>query len=182
MSRADLFRIRPEDHVLGRRSASVSLMEYGDYQCPFCREAHYFVLAVLREVGDGVAFVFRNFPLTNVHPFAEMAAEAAESAGIQGKFWEMHNGIYENQDELGPDLLVDLAGELKLDLDQFEKDLANGACRERVRRDFTMGVRSGVNGTPSFFINGTRYDGSRDVSVMVDTLRRSMQESQPLSW
>jgi protein-disulfide isomerase len=148
------------DHMAGGESASVTLVEYGDYQCPFCGQAYPIIKAIQRKLGPRLRFVFRNFPLSNAHPFAELAAEAAEAAGAQGKFWEMHDLLYENQANLGQELAVESAGKLSLDVDRFIEDLKNRRFRERVRHDFTGGVRSGVNGTPCFFINGDRFDGS----------------------
>ena len=148
------------DHVAGSAAALVTLVEYGDYQCPFCGQAYPLVKAIQRQLGQRLRFVFRNFPLTNAHPFAEAAAEAAEAAAIQGKFWEMHDLLYENQASLGPELLVEAASSLKLDVKLFLGDLKERKYKERVRRDFMGGVRSGVNGTPGFFVNGARFDGS----------------------
>ena len=148
------------DHMIGSKTAPLQLVEYGDYQCPFCGQAYPLVKAIQRQMGSGLRFVFRNFPLTNAHPFAEAAAEAAEAAASQGKFWEMHDFLYENQANLGPGLLVEAASSLKLDAKLFLGDLKARKYKERVRRDFMGGVRSGVNGTPGFFVNDVRFDGS----------------------
>ena len=152
--------VTKSDHIMGGDLASVTLVEYGDYQCPFCGQAYGLVKEIQREMAHRLRFVFRNFPLTGPHPFAEAAAEAAESAGAQGRFWEMHDLLYENQDRLGEELLVGAASRLGLDVGRFADDINAGKFRERVKLDFKGGVRSGVNGTPCFFVNGDRFDGS----------------------
>jgi protein-disulfide isomerase len=128
------------------------------------------VKAVQAHFGDRLRFVFRNFPIATSHPQAEQAAEAAESAAAQGKFWEMHDQLYENQQSLDDRHLVQFARDLGLDVDRFEVDLNDHHYAERVQEDFMGGVRSGVNGTPSFFINGTRYDGSWDQSSLIEVI------------
>lgn len=151
--------VHEHDHIQGPPSAEVTLVEYGDYECPHCGTAYWIIQDAQARLGDSLRFVYRNFPLTEVHPHAEIAAEAAEAAGAQGKFWEMHDLIYEHQQELDAQQLVRFAGRLGLDADRFEQALQHGTYRDRVRQDFVSGVRSGVNGTPTFFINGLRYDG-----------------------
>jgi protein-disulfide isomerase len=154
--------VGPDDHAHGPADAPVTLVEYGDYECPHCGRAYRVVQQVLRELGDQVRFVFRNFPLSEVHPHAQVAAEAAESVGARGgeeAFWAMHDLIYENQDALQPDDLIEYAAAADVDPEDVANDLANGAMSDRVRRDFRSGVRSGVNGTPTFFVNGRRFEG-----------------------
>lgn len=151
--------VGPDDHRQGPANAPVTLVEYGDYECPYCGEAYPIVKALVRDRGDRVQFVFRNFPIATMHPNAELAAEAAEAAGAQGHFWPMHDLLYEHQQSLGPDQVLALAAQLDLDMGRFEEDLTQRHFRDRVQADFMGGVRSGVNGTPSFFINGTRFDG-----------------------
>jgi protein-disulfide isomerase len=148
-----------EDHAQGASEAPLTLVEYGDYQCGHCGRAHPAVKALQKRFGSGLRFVFRNMPLVRTHPEAQLAAEAAEAAGAQGRFWEMHEALYENQHSLGPELIREQARRIGLDMERFEKDLAEHRFRKRVREDFMGGVRSGVNGTPTFFINGERYDG-----------------------
>jgi protein-disulfide isomerase len=155
--------VGPHDHVQGPAEAPVTLVEYGDYECPYCGEAYPVVKALQKRLGDQMRFVFRNFPLAQAHPHAEHAAEAAEAAGAQGKFWEMHDLLYENQDALEDEDLVRYARALHLDVPRFVKEMESGAYLERVREDFRSGVRSGVNGTPTFFINGARHDGPFDL-------------------
>ena len=148
-----------DDHLAGSSGAPVMLVEYGDYECPYCGAAYPIVKRLQRELGDRLTLVFRNFPLTEAHPHAERAAESAEAAGAQGKFWEMHDQLFENQQALAPKNLVDYARQLGLDDARVERELTDGTWRPRVRGDFRGGVRSGVNGTPTFFINGERFDG-----------------------
>ncbi len=152
--------VTKSDHIMGGDLASVTLVEYGDYQCPFCGQAYGIIKEIQREMAHRPRFVFRNFPLTGPHPYAEAAAEAAESAGAQGSFWEMHDLLYENQDRLGEAMLVAAASKLGLDVGRFVDDIKAARYKERVKLDFKGGVRSGVNGTPCFFVNGARFDGS----------------------
>lgn len=159
------------DHRQGPANAPVTLVEYGDYECSFCGEAYPIVKHVQREMGDTLQLVFRNFPLTTVHPHAQQAAEAAESAAAQGKFWEMHDAIYEHQDDLSTNGLLDIGASIGLDRATLERDLASGKFEDRVYEDFMSGARSGVNGTPTFFINGVRYDGSWDFDTLIAVLR-----------
>ncbi len=150
------------DHIQGAADAKVTLVEYGDYQCPHCGAAYSVIKAVQVALGARLRFVFRNFPLNQAHPYAELAAEAAEAAGAQGKFWEMHDALFEHQTQLGQPLIETLVKRLKLDAMQFAADLEGRKFQSRVKHDFMGGVRSGVNGTPGFFINGQRYDASWD--------------------
>ena len=161
------------DHVQGTANAPVTLVEYGDYQCPYCGEAYPIVKALQERLGKQVRFVFRNFPLSEMHPHAEHAAEAAEAAGGQGKFWEMHDMLYENQDALEDEDLARYAKALKLDMPRFIKEMESRHYAERVRADFSSGVRSGVNGTPSFFINGARHDGPFDLASLLAAIKEA---------
>jgi len=156
------------DHIQGPVDAPLTLLEYGDYQCPFCGAAYPIVREVQAQLG--VRFVFRNFPITTSHPRAEQAAEAAEAAGAQGKFWEMHDTLYENQDRLGDDDLHGYAEQLGLDVGRFDADLAEHVHAARVREDFMSGVRSGVNGTPTFYVNGVRHDGGYELESLLAAL------------
>jgi protein-disulfide isomerase len=166
--------VGPHDHVQGPAEAPVTLVEYGDYECPYCGEAYPVVKALQKRLGDQMRFVFRNFPLAQAHPHAEHAAEAAEAAGAQGKFWEMHDLLYENQDALEDEDLVRYARALHLDVPRFVKEMESGAHLERVREDFRSGVRSGVNGTPSFFINGARHDGPFDLASLLAAIEEAV--------
>ena len=161
------------DHIQGPATAPVTLVEYGDFECPYCAAAHVIVKKTQEIMGDDLRFVFRHFPLTQIHPHAEPAAEASEAAGAQDRFWEMHDLLYENQPRLDLTHLIMFAEELELNTRRFISDLEHGIHRERVREDFMTGVRSGVNGTPAFFINDIRYDGSWDLVPLVDALRQA---------
>lgn len=162
--------IGPHDHVLGAPTASVTLLEYGDYECPFCGAAHPVVKEVLRTMGDELRFAYRHFPLSGIHPHARQAAEAAEAAGAQGRFWEMHDVLFANQDRLTLTDLVGYAQGLGLDLDRFTLELESGAHAPRLREHFLSGVRSGVNGTPTFFVNGIRHNGGYDLESLLAAL------------
>ena len=154
------------DHIRGPRTAPATLVEYGDFECPHCGRAHFILNELIEQMGDQVRLVFRHFPLTQAHPHAQRAAEAAEAAGAQRRFWEMHDMLFENQDALEDSDLMAYAQELGLDLDRFQVELVSGAHAPRVRQDFLSGVRSGVNGTPTFFINGRRHDGPWDLESL----------------
>jgi protein-disulfide isomerase len=162
--------VSDRDHVQGPTDAPVTLVEYGDFECPYCAAAQVIVKQVQEIMGDQLRFVFRHFPLTQIHPYAEHASEASEAAGAQGQFWEMHDVLYANQPSLDSLHLVMYAEELGLEAKRFVRELEEGIYRERVRGDFLSGVRSGVNGTPAFFIEGVRYDGSWDLSPLVEAL------------
>jgi protein-disulfide isomerase len=161
------------DHTQGPADASVTLLEYGDYECPYCGAAYPIVKEVQDRMGDRLRFVFRNFPITTSHPHAEQAAEAAEAAGSQGRFWEMHDTLYENQRRLGDADLRSYAAQLGLDLESFERDVAEHVHAPRVREDFMSGVRSGVNGTPTFYINGVRHDDSYELETLLAALEQA---------
>lgn len=165
------------DHAQGPADAPVTLVEYGDYECPHCGRAYPIVKDVQRRLGDRLRFVFRNFPLSSIHPHAEHAAESAEAAAPQGKFWEMHDYLFEHQQSLEDDDLMQYAEGVGLDTDRFVREMEAGAHQERVREDFSSGVRSGVNGTPTFFINGVRHDGSWDADTLVEAIEREMSKT-----
>jgi protein-disulfide isomerase len=166
--------VTADDHAQGPADAPVTLVEYGDYECPHCGRAYPIVKEVQRALGHRLRFVFRNFPLKEVHPHAQHAAEAAEAAGVQGRFWEMHDIIFEHQHALSDRHLREYAEMLALDQARFDEELASHAHASRVRRDFTGGIRSGVNGTPTFYINGVRYDGEWDFASLLAALTREL--------
>ena len=161
------------DHIQGRADARVTLVEYGDYECPYCGQAYPIVKGIQGRMGEGLRFVFRNFPISTSHPHAERAAEAAEAAGTQGRFWDMHDQLYENQRQLQDSALHAHAEALGLDVDLFDKELAERVHADRVHEDFLSGVRSGVNGTPTFFINGLRHDDSYDFETLMLALQHA---------
>jgi protein-disulfide isomerase len=158
------------DHIQGPTAAPVTLLEYGDYECPYCGAAYPIVKQVQARLGEQLRFVFRNFPITTSHPHAEQAAEAAEAAAAQGRFWDMHDHLYEHQRRLGDDDLRGYADELGLDVARFSDELAEHAHAARVREDFMSGVRSGVNGTPTFYVNGVRHDDSYEFDTLLAAL------------
>jgi len=161
------------DHIEGPADAAVTLLEYGDYECPYCGAAYPIVKEVQARMGDRLRFVFRNFPIVTSHPHAEQAAEAAETAAAQDRFWPMHDLLYENQRRLGDRDLRSYAEQVGLDLDRFDAEMAEHVHAARVREDFMSGVRSGVNGTPTFYVDGVRHDGSYDLETLLAALERA---------
>lgn len=169
--------VNKRDHIRGTLEAPVTLVEYGDYECPHCGATHQIVNELQTQVGDKMSFVFRNFPLTMIHPHALQAAEAAEAAGAQGKFWEMHDILFERQQNLDETDLLAYAEALGLDMDRFEQDLIEHVYVPLIQEDFRSGVRSGVNGTPSFFINGVRHNGGYDLRSLMKVVLAVDNES-----
>jgi protein-disulfide isomerase len=169
---------RTRDHIRGDPDAPVMLVEYGDFECPYCGEAYGVVKALESRLGPVLAVVFRHFPLVTVHPYAQLASEAAEAAGVQGKFWQMHDVLFERQDALEPEDLVDYARELGLQIDPFVRDLKDHRHAAKIRQDFTSGVRSGVSGTPSFFINGLKHEGSFDAASLLMSIEQAAAETR----
>lgn len=165
------------DHIDGRSDASVTLIEYGDYQCPYCGEAYPVLKQVVRALGGRIRFVFRNFPLSEIHADAWRAAQFAEAAASIGQFWPAHDLLYENQDALGEEDLYRYAPMVGLP-HAVLKEAFGGRFDEKIARDFNDGIRSGVNGTPSLFINGSRYDGPRDAESIAEVLEMAL-ENQP---
>ena len=159
------------DHILGSEDASVTIVEYGDYECPHCAAAQGVVARILAQFGESVRLVYRHFPLVEVHPLASTAAEAAEFAGSHAAFWPMHQSIFANQQRLSASLLVALAAQLKLSPVALRDAIASRTFAPKVQADFLGGVRSGVNGTPAFFVNGIRHDspyGFADLPSAID--------------
>jgi protein-disulfide isomerase len=164
--------VDPErDHIRGRVDAPVTLVEYGDFECPYCGHAAPIVGKLLDHLPDELRYVFRHLPLNDVHPNAQLAAEAAEAAGAQGAFWDMHDRLLGNQDDLAPSDLYRHAADLGLDLNRFNDDLRHRRHAPRVAEDVQSADSSGVSGTPTFFINGRRHHGVYDV----DTLTRAVK-------
>jgi protein-disulfide isomerase len=164
-------RVGDRDHVRGPATALVTLVEYGDYECPYCRSAVAIVDELERILPDQLRFVFRHFPLENLHPHARRAAEAAEAAASQGRFFEMHAALFEHQTALEHADLLRYAAELDLDIARFRADLDGRTQANRVREDFRGGVSSGVRGTPTFYLDDARYDGVVGVRQFVATMR-----------
>jgi protein-disulfide isomerase len=153
------------DHIRGPSEGPVTVVEYGDFECPFCGRAEPVVRELLADFTD-VRYVWRHLPLSDVHPDAQLAAEASEAAALQDAFWEMHDVLLEHQDELGPLDLIGYAEQLGLDRERFEHDLRHHKGAPRVEEDVDSADRSGVAGTPTFFINGRRHDGAYDVATL----------------
>src|SRR6185369_11576197 len=166
-------RVSARDHIQGRDEAPLTLVEYADYQCPYCGSAHPVIKRLQKSLGRKLRFVFRNFPLTQSHPYALLAAQAAEAAALQGKFWDMHDLIFENQEQLEPEVLPVWAHKIGLDVDQFATAIKEGRVSKRIQEDYASGVESGVDGTPSFFINGSRYEDEDDY----DSLRAALLDA-----
>jgi protein-disulfide isomerase len=159
--------VSEKDHCRGPADAPVTLVEYGDFECPYCGAAYPILKKLEQVAGDLVRVVFRNFPLTNLHPHAQQAAEAAESAGDQGKFWEMHDLIFEHQHFLDRTDLESYAERAGVEMVRFREDLDTRRWAPRVREHFRSGVVSGANGTPTFFVNGLRHDGGYQLEELL---------------
>ncbi|MCO8246534.1 MULTISPECIES: formate/nitrite transporter family protein [unclassified Haladaptatus] len=162
--------VNETDHVRGSDDAPVTLVEYGDFECPYCGDFYPIVRRILNRLGTRVRFVFRHFPLTEQHPLAQRAAEASEAAAAQGRFWEMYDLLYQHQDALTRADLISYAEELELDVDRFADELDRGVYEERVREDFESGIYSGANATPTFFVNGERYDGAYELEPLLEAI------------
>jgi protein-disulfide isomerase len=169
--------VSDRDHAQGPDTAPVTLVEYGDYECPYCGQAYPIIKNIQERLEDKLRFVFRNFPVTQAHPHAQHAAEAAESAGSQNKFWEMHDYLYEHQQELDDNHLGQYASVLEMDVARFDDEMAKHFHASRVREDFMSGIRSGVNGTPTFYINGIRYDDSSDEKILLAAIKQNLANS-----
>jgi NhaA family Na+:H+ antiporter len=166
--------VNDRDHRRGPADAPVVFLEYGDYECPHCMQAHSIVRELQERLGDRFSYVYRHFPISASHVHAQNAAEAAEAAAVQGKFWEMHDKLFANQDALDDEALVRYAGEIGLDVERFQRELHEHVYADRVREDFQSGIRSGANGTPTFFVNGERYDGPWDVESLKEEIERPL--------
>jgi protein-disulfide isomerase len=162
--------VTDDDHSIGPATAPVTLVEYGDYQCLYCGMAHPLVQELLRQRADTLRYVYRHFPFVSVHPYAETAAETAEAAGVRGRFWHMHEWLFEHQDRINPVHLVDGIADVGPLVDEVVEEVDNQVYRDRVQRDFVSGVRSGVNGTPTFFVNGRRHSGGYSLAELLDAV------------
>lgn len=164
------------DHIQGNAKAACTLLEFGDYECPNCGAAYELVKEIQQHFGNRIRFVFRNFPMTRIHANAQAAAEVAEFADSHGQFWKMHDLLFENQTRLGEELFTELATKLSFDSSELHRALANKIFADRVAADFSGGVRSGVNGTPTFYINSLRYDGAMDYETMVRAIEGALAQ------
>jgi protein-disulfide isomerase len=163
--------VTARDHVQGPDTALVTMVEYADYECPYSRIAYHVIKGVQRELGGQLRFIYRNFPLREIHPHAQQAAEAAEAAASQDRFWEMHDYLFEHQRALDDEHLHQYAAALGLEAEIFDQDLAQHRHAGKIEGDLRGGIRSNVQGTPTFFINGVRYEGSHDLESLLSTIR-----------
>jgi protein-disulfide isomerase len=168
--------VSEKDHIKGDIHAPVVLVEYGDFQCPHCGAAYPIVNQIEKVYKDKLAFVFRHFPLAESHPYAQAAAVASEAAANQGKFWQMHSLIFENQNQLGLEMLLQLAESLKLDMKTFQQDFKDQKLFKKAEDSFESGILSGVNGTPSFYINGVKFNGSYDYQSLTHAIDHAILE------
>ena len=167
--------VSERDHSQGPATAAITLVQYGDYECPYTRQSTWVVQAMQQELGDQLRFIYRNFPLTEIHPHALHAALAAEGAAAQGKFWEMHDYIFHHQHTLADADLEHFAEAVGLDLQQYRRDMREQRALARIEEDVEGGERSGVQGTPTFYINGVIYRGSWEH----DALLAALQSARP---
>lgn len=168
--------VGPDDHSVGPLDAKLVVVEYGDYQCPYCGQAYPIVEKLRAAFADSMRLIFRNLPLVEVHPNAEAAAEVAEAVGLQGKFWEIHDTLYEHQRDLSAAALRRYIQGVGADIEQATKAIADGGPRQRVEADFEGAIRSGANGTPTFFVNGLRYDGSWQYGPFAEYLSQMIDD------
>jgi protein-disulfide isomerase len=171
------FPISEDDHVIGRADAPVTFVEYGDYQCPHCQAAQPVVAGLIRHYARDLRFAYRHFPLVTIHAFAKPAAESAEYAGSRGRFWEMHEALFANGQRLSVPTLLLLADQLGLGAAALREALASGRFAPKVEHDFATGVRSGVNGTPCFFINGRRFEGAHDAMTLAAAIDSALEKA-----
>lgn len=171
----NLLPILETDHIRGRSDALLTMVEFGDYECPDCGRAYWDILKIEEIFGNSFRFVFRHYAYAKIHPYAELAAQAAEAAAAQGKFWEMHDLLFRNQSAFKMADLKARAGALCLDMPLFERDLKSEKYLDVVRADFKSGVQSGVFGTPGIFINGIRVNGSTDFDTLRSALERAAE-------
>lgn len=169
--------VNSNDHMDGDINSPLELVEYGDYECPYCGRAYPIIKVIQEKLGPRLRFIFRNFPLSKSHPHAFTAAVAAEAAGRQGKFWEMHDIIFENQRSLEDASIIRYAESIDLDMKRFEHDIQQKANIDKVHNDFESGMRSGVNRTPTFFINGKKYDGDWEGEALLQYLKTLLMDT-----
>lgn len=162
------------DHIRGSVNAPVNIVEYGDYECPYTGMAYPIMKEIVRQFGDKIYFVFRNFPLKEIHPHAQNAAEAAEVAAAQNKFWEMHDYLFEHQKTLDHNHILEYAQKVGLDIERFKKDMSGHVYASLIEESIKTGINSGVEGTPTFYINGVRYEESWDLNTFSETLKRHL--------
>jgi protein-disulfide isomerase len=167
--------VNHNDHIKGSETAAITLIEYGDFECPFCARAHQALTSLLPQYGDDVRLVYRHMPLTNMHPDATPAAEAAEAAAAQGKFWEMHDALFAGQDDLSDEAFQAMAEDIGLDGAAFTDALQSGAGAKKVASDAASGHQAGARRTPTFFINGVQFDGDSDAASLEQAISAARQ-------
>jgi protein-disulfide isomerase len=167
--------VNNNDHIFGNPAAQLELVEYGDYECPYCGRAYPIIKDIQQKLKTEMKFVFRNFPLSKIHSHAFAAAVATEAAGLQNKFWEMHDIIFENQTTLDVENCLLFAKNISLDVQCFKNDIQQKSLIEKVNKDFESGIRSGVNRTPTFFINGEKYEGMFSGDQLLHHLKSSLK-------
>jgi protein-disulfide isomerase len=168
--------VNSHDHIKGAASARITLIEYADFECPFCARAHEALTSLLPQYGDDVRLVYRHMPLVSMHPDATPAAEAAEAAGAQGKFWEMHDALFAGQADLSDPAFQAMAQDIGLDGDQFEDDLQSGKYAQKVASDAASGRHCGAHGTPTFYINGVQFEGDSDAQSLDQAINAALQK------
>jgi formate-nitrite transporter family protein len=171
-------QVTADDHIRGPADAAVTILEYGDYECPYCRGAFRDVHRLVDQHPTLIQFVFRNFPIPQLHPNAEQAAEAAEAAAAQGKFWEMYELLLQPYSHLDTDSLVTYAEVVGLDIARFRRDLTDRAYAGRIERDVQQGIKNGVNATPKFYVNGERVDGKVPLENLAEIVQRALSVAQ----
>ncbi|MFL6502597.1 MAG: DsbA family protein [Nitrososphaera sp.] len=164
------------DHIRGSINAPITIVEYGDYECPYTGGAYPVVKEIMKQFDERIYFVFRNFPLNYIHPHAQHAAEAAEAAAAQGKFWQMHDYLFEHQKALDDAHLFEYAKKVGLDIDKFKKEMSEHVYAPLINKSLKSGIDSGVEGTPTFFINGERYEDSWDLDTLTSFLNKSLNQ------
>ncbi|MFL6372712.1 MAG: DsbA family protein [Nitrososphaera sp.] len=164
------------DHIRGSINAPITIVEYGDYECPYTGGAYPVVKEIMKQFDEMIYFVFRNFPLNDIHPHAQHAAEAAEAAAAQGKFWQMHDYLFEHQKALDDAHLFEYAKKVGLDIDKFKKEMSEHVYAPLINKSLKSGIDSGVEGTPTFFINGERYEDSWDLDTLTSFLNKSLNQ------
>ena len=162
------------DHIRGSVNAPLNIVEYGDYECPYTAMAYPIVKDIMRQFGDKIYFVFRNFPLNDIHPHAQNAAEAAEAAAAQDKFWEMHDYLFEHHKVLDYTHLLEYAHKVGLDIVRFKKEMSGHVYASLIEESLKTGINNGVEGTPTFFVNGIRYEQSWDLKTFSETLQKHL--------
>jgi protein-disulfide isomerase len=172
----ELLPLREDDHIRGGDNPEITMVFFGDYECPACGEAYKVVKRIESEMGERLRYVFRHFPYAGIHPHAELAAQAAESAGDQHHFWEMHEALFEDQNALEQNDLVARAQRLALDVERFQDDLKTEKFLDRVRGDFRTGVQNGVFSTPGIFLNGIRHNDAADYETLTAAIEQHLEE------